>query len=84
MRLQGKTILILPDDPPERSEGGVLIPKTVKEKPNEGIVLDIGPGCELAHRGSRVQYPRKQANVMQIGGVEHHLIIEDQLFYVYD
>lgn len=84
MELQGKSILIRPDDNPELSEGGLEIPKTATEKPRTGMVIDVGPGCELVSKGSKIIYPRKSASVIIVEGEELHFIIEDQLHFVYE
>lgn len=36
--------LIRPSDATERSAGGIIIPDTAKEKPQEGVILAIGEG----------------------------------------
>ena len=83
MEPQGKTVLIRPEDNPEK-EREIIIPKTVKEKPNIGAVIEVGPGCESVKAGDRVQYARKGASVMNRDGEELHWIIEDQIFYIYE
>lgn len=83
MRLQGKAVLILPESLPEKSEGGIHIPETVKEQPIIGNVVACGPGCEDVSQGNRVQYKRKGASVMIMDDVEYHFISEDQIVYIY-
>lgn len=39
-------------DPDEEVQGGIIIPDTAKEKPQEGEVLAVGPG-KLQDNGSR-------------------------------
>lgn len=82
MELQGKAILILPDDNPEKTKGGIINPVT-KAKPDTGEVIDHGPGCTVVHKGAKVQYQRKGASVISLDEVEHHFIIEDQIVFVY-
>lgn len=84
METQGKSVLIKPEEGPEQTGKGVMIPKTVKDKPNIGIVLDVGPGCSIVKRGDRVQYERKGASVMMRERSELHWIVEEQIFYVYE
>jgi len=82
MRLQGKAILIAPEDNPEKTESGIINP-VMKDKPNIGKVLFCGPGCELVQEGDRVQYRRKGASVIIERGIEKHFIIEEQIVFVY-
>ncbi len=37
-------IVVKPVDPPSQSKGGILLPDTAKEKPQQGKVLAVGPG----------------------------------------
>ena len=37
----------------EKTNGGIIIPDTVKEKPSEGVVVAVGPGAR-DERGERV------------------------------
>ncbi|MBB4200350.1 co-chaperone GroES [Rhodoblastus sphagnicola] len=37
----------------EKSKGGIIIPDTVKEKPQEGEIVAVGPGAR-DERGARV------------------------------
>ena len=83
MKIQGKAVLILPESLPEKSEGGIHIPETVKEQPIIGNVVGCGPGCEDVAPGNRVQYKRKGASIMIIDDVEHHFITEEQIVYIY-
>lgn len=82
MRLQGKAILIIPDDNPEKTSTGIINP-VMLEKPNTGKVVDKGPGCELVLVGDKVMYHRKGASVIMLEGKEAHFIIEDQIIYVH-
>jgi len=38
-------VLIKPLDDDEKTSGGIIIPDTAKEKPQQGKVLAIGPGA---------------------------------------
>ena len=82
MRLQGKSILVLPDDAPRETKGGIINPLSLK-KPITGKVIDCGPGCESVRPGNQVQYKTKGASIIMIDGVAHHFIIEEQIFFVY-
>jgi len=39
--------------PEEKSAGGIIIPDTAKEKPMEGEVVAVGPGCLRTSQSSR-------------------------------
>jgi co-chaperonin GroES (HSP10) len=84
MEVQGKAVLILPDDNPEKTKSGIINP-VMRAKPDTGTVIDHGPGCEVVYKGAKVQYQRKGASIIHLEGfaVEHHFIIEDQIVFVY-
>ena len=44
IRPLGDRVLIEPVETKEQNKGGIIIPDTAKEKPQEGKVLAVGPG----------------------------------------
>jgi len=80
MKVQGRGILIKPDENPEKTKGGIINP-IVKEQPNTGLVVQVGDGCEICTAGDRIQYKRKGASIIYLEDVEHHFIIEEQIFF---
>ena len=46
-------ILVKREEPSETVKGGIIIPDTAKEKPQEGKVIAVGPG-RLDENGKRV------------------------------
>ena len=49
----GDRVIIKPLPQEEVTKGGIVLPDTVKEKPQEGKVIAVGPG-KVAEDGSRV------------------------------
>ncbi len=47
-------VLIKVLDSEEKTAGGIIIPDTAKEKPQEGEVVAVGPG-ELNEKGERIE-----------------------------
>lgn len=84
MRLQGKNVLILPDELPEKTRGGLNIPRTAKEKPSLGVVIDIGPLCEEVKKGDRVQFVRKSSSIIQIDDKEYCFVHETKISFIYE
>lgn len=52
LRPLGAHILVEPVEQDETTPGGVILPETAKEKPQQGRVLAVGPG-ELLEDGKR-------------------------------
>ena len=50
----------------EKSKGGILIPDSVKEKPQEGEVLAVGPGGR-DERGNRIPVALKDGDRILFG-----------------
>jgi len=49
----GERVVIKPLPKEEVSKGGIVIPDTAKEKPQEGEIIAVGPG-KLSEEGKRV------------------------------
>jgi chaperonin GroES len=49
----GDRVVVKPTPKEEMSKGGVILPDTVKEKPQEGEVIAVGPG-RLSEDGTRI------------------------------
>jgi len=74
----------------ERSAGGIIIPDTAKEKPQEGIVVATGPGkLEGGERlsmqvkeGNRVLFGKYAGTDVAVGGEDLVLLREDEIFAI--
>ncbi len=49
----GDRVVIKPIPKEEVSKGGIVLPDTVKEKPQEGEIIAVGPG-KLSEEGKRI------------------------------
>ena len=81
-------VLVLRIDEDEKTSGGIIIPDTAKEKPQEGRVIAVGPGKfdENGKRipldvkkGDHVLFAKYGGNEIRIGGVEHLIMKEDDI-----
>ncbi|HHW41372.1 MAG TPA: co-chaperone GroES [Syntrophomonadaceae bacterium] len=54
LRPIGDNVLVKPSSKEEKTQGGIILPDTAKEKPQEGEVIAVGPG-RLLENGTRVQ-----------------------------
>jgi len=72
----------------EKTKGGIIIPDTAKEKPQEGKVVAAGPGkmgddgkripMELK-KGDRVLFAKYAGSEIKVDGVEHIFMREDDI-----
>ncbi|NHM28455.1 co-chaperone GroES [Desulfofundulus sp. TPOSR] len=53
MRPLGERVVVKPLPSEEKTKGGIVLPETAKEKPQEGEVVAVGPG-RLLENGTRV------------------------------
>ena len=84
-------VLVLRIDEGEKTSGGIIIPDTAKEKPQEGKVIAVGSG-KLNESGKRIPLDVKKndrilfskygGNEIQIKGVEHLIMREDDILAV--
>ena len=88
IRPLGDRILVLRVQEEEKTSGGIIIPDTAKEKPQEGKVVAVGPGKtgEKGERipmtvkaGDRILFGKYAGNEINIDGVEHLIMHEDDI-----
>jgi chaperonin GroES len=81
-------VLVLRIGEEEKTSGGIIIPDTAKEKPQEGKVVAVGDG-KLDEDGKRIPLEVKKndrvlfskyaGNEIMIDGVEHLIMREDDI-----
>lgn len=59
----GDRVVVKPLPKEEVTKGGIVLPDTVKEKPQEGEVLAVGPG-KLTEDGNRVAMEVKKGDIV--------------------
>ena len=57
----GDRVVIRPTPKDEVSKGGIVLPDTAKEKPQEGKIIAVGPG-RLTEEGNRVAMEVKKGD----------------------
>ena len=81
-------VLVLRIEEEEKTSGGIVIPDTAKEKPQEGKVVAVGPGKfdENGNRiplevkkNDRVLFSKYGGTDVTIEGVDHLILREDDI-----
>ena len=81
-------VLVLRVEEKQITAGGILIPDTAKEKPQEGKVVAVGPGkigedgkriALEVKKGDRVLFSKYAGTEMKIDGVEHVFMRENDI-----
>ncbi|HSA58784.1 MAG TPA: co-chaperone GroES [bacterium] len=74
----------------EKTRGGIIIPDSAKEKPQEGKVVAVGRGRLEDGKvipldvkaGDRILFSKYSGNEVKIGGEEHLILKEDEILGV--
>lgn len=74
----------------ERTKGGLIIPDTAKEKPQEGTVVAVGPGRQDDGKvisvdvkaGDRILFGKYAGTEIKLDGEEHLILREDDILGV--
>ncbi len=72
IRPLGDRVLVQPIEEQETKKGGIIIPDTAKEKPQEGSVVALGTG-KIDDNGKKVEFTVKKGDkvlISKYGGTE--------------
>jgi chaperonin GroES len=81
IRPLGDRVVVLPTPREETTRGGIVLPDTAKEKPQEGKVIAVGPG-RVTEEGKLVPPEVKEGDTViyaKYAGTEIRLDNEDYL-----
>ena len=88
IRPLGDRVLVVVIKEKEKTAGGIIIPDTAKEKPQEGKIAAVGPGkwddngkripLEVK-KDDRVLFGKYAGNEIRIDGVEYLIMKEDDI-----
>jgi chaperonin GroES len=78
----GDRVLVQPIEEEEVKKGGIIIPDTAKEKPQEGKVVALGTG-KINEEGKKIDFQVKKGDrvlISKYGGTE--VVINDDRFLI--
>jgi chaperonin GroES len=84
-------VLVLRVAEEQKTAGGLIIPDTAKEKPQEGKIVAVGPGKmgedgkrvpPDVKKGDRILFSKYAGNEINIDGEEHLFMKEDDILAV--
>jgi chaperonin GroES len=82
-------LLVIRTEKEQKSAGGIIIPDTAKEKPQQGKVVAVGPGKTEGNGkriplevkpGDRVLFSKYAGTDIKIDGVEHVFMKEEDIY----
>ena len=87
----GDKVVVEPLEMEEKSPGGIILPDTAKEKPQEAMVVAIGPGKVLddgsrgemaVKEGDRVIYSKYGGTEITIDGKDYVILDQDSIYAI--
>lgn len=91
IRPLGERVVVKPLPSEEVTKGGIVIPDTAKEKPQEGEVVAVGPGRLLENGtrvpidlkvGDRILFSKYAGNEVKLDGEEYLIMREADILGV--
>jgi len=86
-------IVVRPAPQETKTESGIFLPETSKERPMTGKVVAVGPGLRLDNgerakpsvkKGDTVVYGKYAGTEVEVKGVEHLILRESELLGIFD
>jgi len=87
----GDRVLIKPLEEKDTKKGGIIIPDTAKERPQEGEVIEVGPGRVTEEgkklpvevkKGDKVLYGKYSGTEVTIDEVEYLIMRESDILAI--
>jgi len=84
-------VVVKPADAEEVSKGGIILPDTAQEKPQQGEVMAVGPGKiadsgELikpqVKKGDKILYGKYSGTEITVDGKEYLIVRESDIFAI--
>jgi len=84
-------ILVKRIEEENKTKGGIIIPDTAKEKPQEGKVIAVGKGRVLddgklqdlaVRKGDKILFSKYAGSEIKLDGEEHIIIREDDVLAI--
>jgi chaperonin GroES len=84
-------VIVKPIDEPETKKGGIIIPDTAKEKPQQGEIIAVGPGRRNnagdrikpdVKKGDKVIFGKYAATEYTIGDEKLYVMKEDDIIAI--
>jgi chaperonin GroES len=89
----GERVLVKPLAPETTTLSGIIIPDNSKEKPEQGVVVAVGPGKknDAGHAvppsvkvGDKVMFSKYGFDEIKVNGVEYYMVNESNILAILD
>jgi chaperonin GroES len=87
----GDKVVVEPLEGEDKSPGGIILPDTAKKKPQEGIVIAVGPGKVLdsgergkmqVKAGDKVIFAKYGGTEVTVDGKEYMILDQDSIYAI--
>ena len=87
----GDRVLVKPLEAEEKTKGGIVLPDTAKEKPQEGKVIAVGKGSVSedgkvrpleVKAGDKVLYGKYSGTEIKVDGEDHLIMKEEDILAI--
>jgi chaperonin GroES len=87
----GDKVVVEPLESEDKSPGGIILPDTAKKKPQEGVVLAVGPGKVLddgkrgemaVKKGDKVLFAKYGGTEVTVDGKELMILDQDSIYAI--
>ena len=87
----GDRVLVKPIEEGEQMKGGIIIPDTAKEKPQEGLVVAVGPGkvsesgqaiAMNLKEGDKILYGKYAGTEVRLDDIDHLIMSESDILAI--
>ena len=84
-------VVVEPLEEEDKSPGGIILPDTAKKKPQEGIVVAVGPGKVLENgkrsemsvrKGNTVIFAKYGGTEVTVDGKDYVILDQDSIFAI--
>lgn len=79
-------VIVKPAKSEEKTAGGIIIPDTAKEKPQQGMVVAAGPGKKdepiMVKKGDQVLYGKYAGTEIRFNGEEYLIMRESDILAI--
>ena len=87
----GDKVVVKTTEEEEKSPGGIILPDTAKKKPQEGVVIAIGPGRVLddggrapmnVKEGDKVIFAKYGGAEVNVDGEDYIILDQDSIYAI--
>lgn len=91
IRPLGDKVVVKATEEEEKSAGGIILPDTAKKKPQEGVVVAVGPGRVLddgsrapmaVKKGQKVVFAKYGGSEVNVDGEDYIILDEDSIYAI--